>query len=110
MQNVYKFVSHEISPVEENSESFIYQAREKLNSGVDLTKEEKRTIFNATYNQNGAKNVGLKLMGWMFLFPEIMKKYWVKTKYYGILEIFAPDKTAIRKEIGQIIKIVEVEK
>ena len=47
--------------------------------------------------------------GWRFPYDEYLRKFWVKTKYYGIIEVFALNKTDIRKAYTGIIKIVEVE-
>ena len=50
-----------------------------------------------------------KIGGWAFPYKEYMRTFWVKTKHYGILEIYAMDKTDIRKEYGkEVIKIMEV--
>lgn len=37
--------------------------------------------------------------------------YWVKSRYYGIMELYAPNKSAIYAVLGkyQVLKIVEVE-
>lgn len=57
----------------------------------------------------------LHLMGWEVPYREYLNRYFVKTKYYGILEVFALNKTDIRKpkEYGErftpIYEIVCVE-
>lgn len=44
-------------------------------------------------------------------FAEYMRRFWVKTKYYGIIEMYALNKTDIRKELkSNIIEIMEVKK
>lgn len=51
-----------------------------------------------------------RIGGWCFDLRPYLKKYWVKTKYYGILEYYAVNKTAIRKELkSYALKIVEIE-
>ena len=67
-------------------------------------------------NKKPFKNMNLattdpyyKCAGWCFPLWPYLKKYWVKTKDYGILEYFAINKTAIRNELkSQVIKIIEV--
>ena len=51
-----------------------------------------------------------KTGGWAFSFREYCKKYWVKTRYYGICEYYAPNKSAIYSVLGRyhVLKIVEV--
>lgn len=42
---------------------------------------------------------------------EYMRRFWVKTKYYGIIEMYALNKTDIRKELkSNVIEIMEVKK
>lgn len=54
-------------------------------------------------------NPFFKYGGWCIALYPYLKKYWVKTKYYGILEYYAVNKTAIRNELkSSVIKIVEV--
>lgn len=44
-------------------------------------------------------------------FAEYMRRFWVKTKYYGIIEMYALNKTDIRKELkSNVIEIMEVKK
>ena len=50
-----------------------------------------------------------RLGGWHFFLKEYCKNYWVKTKYSGIISVYAPDKTSIRNCLKHdCIKIVEV--
>jgi len=47
--------------------------------------------------------------GWAIPFYEYMNRYWVKTKYNGIIEVFALNKLDIRKELkSNIIEIIKV--
>ena len=51
----------------------------------------------------------IKIGGWCFDMRPYLRKYWVKTKYYGIREYFAINKTAIRSQLkSDCLKIVEV--
>lgn len=50
-----------------------------------------------------------KCGGWCFDLRPYLKRYWVKTKYYGIQEYYAVNKTAIRNELkSYCMEIVEV--
>lgn len=52
-----------------------------------------------------------KCSGWCIPFAEYMRRFWVKTKYYGIIEMYALNKTDIRKELkSNVIEIMEVKK
>ena len=50
-----------------------------------------------------------RLGGWCFDLRPYLRKYWVKTKYYGICEYYAVNKSAIRNELkSHVLKIVEI--
>lgn len=51
-----------------------------------------------------------RLGGWQFSIKEYCKKYWVKVKYYGIIEVYSPDRTTIRNVYGKhnVLQIMEV--
>ena len=52
-----------------------------------------------------------KRAGWCIPFGEYMRRFWVKTKHYGIIEMYALNKTDIRKELkSNVIEIIEVKK
>lgn len=51
----------------------------------------------------------IRVAGWYFCFPDLLQKFWVKTRDYGILEIYSLNKTDIRKNYDHVIKIIEVE-
>lgn len=46
------------------------------------------------------------------LMREFCRVYWVKVRYYGIMELYAPNKSAIYSVLGKyhVLKIQEVEK
>ena len=56
------------------------------------------------------QNPVYKIGGWAFSLREYCRRYWVKTRYYGICEYYAPNKTAIYGIIGRynVLEIVEV--
>ena len=50
-----------------------------------------------------------KCAGWCIPYREYLKRYWVKTKYYGIIEMFSLCKGDIRKELkSNVLEIVEI--
>ena len=49
----------------------------------------------------------IRVAGWYFCFPDLLRKFWVKTRDYGILEIYSLNKTDIRKNYSHVIKIIE---
>lgn len=47
--------------------------------------------------------------GWEMPYRSYLRRFWVKTKYYGIQQYFALNKTDIRKELkSDALEIVEV--
>ena len=51
----------------------------------------------------------LKLGGWCYDFRDELKKFIYKDYYGGWTEVYAPNKTAIRKSVyGRIVKIIEL--
>lgn len=105
---IYKFVSHEISPLDVYKDTHMYQLHEKLKSGDEPTREEKNR--NLVF---GSENPVYKYMGYVYDYRPFLKKFWIETRYYGIMTIWAWDKTAIRKNETtkslQISKIVEIQ-
>lgn len=57
------------------------------------------------------KNPVVKIGGWAFSLREFCRVYWVKVRHYGIMELYAPNKSAIYAVLGRyhVLKIVEVE-
>lgn len=98
----YKFVKWEVPEVETVLTGRLPQALKAYDEG---NKQPLKDMHIAT------EHPIYKIRGWAFPFRDYMRKFWVKTKYYGILEIYAMNKTDIRKEYGYtgVIKIVEIE-
>ena len=107
---IYKFVSWEIDPLENLKGTKVFEIYNKLQNGEKLTREEKDYIFSNLQN-NAYSRTGVPVLGWMFDFSEFLKSYWVKTRNYGILEVYAFDKTSIHNYYGsyEILKIVEID-
>ena len=97
----YRFVKWEPAPIENVLQGSIPTALQAYDAG-------NKKPFNAL--QIATTDPFYRCGGWCFPLVEYLKKYWVKTKYYGILEYYAVNKTAVRKDIGahNVIKIVEI--
>lgn len=96
----YKFVKWEPVPIENALQASIPAALVEYDNG---NKKPFKELQIATTNPY------YKIGGWCFPLHAYLRRFWVKTKYYGILEYYAINKTAIRKELkSQIIEIVEV--
>jgi hypothetical protein len=96
----YKFVKWDAIPIEKALESRIPAALQEYDKG---NTKPWRDLQIATTEPHA--DIG----GWRFPYSEYLKRYWVKTKYYGILEYYAINKTAIRKELkSMVLEIKEV--
>lgn len=96
----YKFVSWDVPPVESCFSSRIPAALLEYDKG---NKQPLKDLHIAT------SEPVCKISGWAFPYDEYMRRYWVKTKCYGIIEMYALNKTDIRKELkSNAIEIVEV--
>ena len=106
MLEPYKF-NKKASPTEEDIKGFdIYKLWEKRHG---LTREEKNSIQKDMMT-NAYSQTGVTRAGWMFPFSDVLTLFWVKVKYYGIQEIFAFDRMAIRSYYGShnVQKIIKV--
>lgn len=95
----------------DNVENFVgakvYEIRKKLDVGGKLSREEKNWVAEKL-NNNSYSKTAIPLMGWLFSFDDVVKKYWVK-QYGQITERYAMDKTSIRATTyGKIDQIVEI--
>lgn len=96
----YKFVNWDVAPVETHFNNKTVNAMQEYDNGNEKPLKDLEIATTEPY---------IKIGGWLFDLKPYLKKYWVKTKYYGILEYYAMNKTAIRKELkSYCIKIVEV--
>lgn len=103
---IYKFVRHDIEPLEKYKAGYRYILHEKLVNGEEITREDKNYLVFPSSEPTS------KLMGYAYDYREFLRKFWVKTEFYGILEVWAWDKTAIRKSDKvkpcKIMQIVEI--
>lgn len=88
----YKFVSWEVQPFENVLDNNLPKALLAADNGnIKPLKDMHIATQNPVY----------KCAGWAIPYKEYLKRYWVKTKYYGIIEMFSLCKTDIRKELRQ---------
>jgi hypothetical protein len=108
--NIYKFVKWEVPPLETLRDSFPFKIHEKIENGIELTRDEKNRLARELLN-NAYSRVGIPLKGWMFDFRNYISHFWVKDAG-GIREVFAPDKTSIRAagRFFSVRQIVEIKK
>lgn len=97
----YKFVKREAAPIEKVLTTKIPEALKEYDNGNKKPFKDLQIATTDPY---------YKIGGWCFPLAPYLRKYWVKTKYFGILEYYAVNKTAIRNELkSHYIKAVEVE-
>lgn len=95
----YKFVTHDVPNFEELRHNLI----DALKAADNGNREPLKNLHIAT------ETPLLRFQGWAVPYSEYLKRFGVKTKYYGIREYYALNKTDIRKELkGGALKIVEV--
>lgn len=96
----YKFVSWNPKPIENVLTASVPAALREYDNG-------NKKPFNAM--KIATTEPFYKIGGWCFDLRNYLKRYWVKTKYYGILEYYAINKTAIRNELkSYVIEIKEM--
>ena len=103
----WKFNEQVTSKLEDFKGAKVFEIRRKVDNGEKLSREEKNWLAENLYT-NGYSRTGIPLMGWVFSFHDVVKRYWVK-QHGQIIERYAMDKTSIRATTyGRIDKIVEV--
>lgn len=96
----YKFVNWEIPPFETVLNEKFPQALLAWDNG---DKKPLKELHIATTEPV------FKRSGWAIPFYEYMRRFWVKTKYRGIVEMYALNKTDIRKKLkSNVVEIIEV--
>ena len=103
----YKFVKHEIPPLENLRETCAYRLFENRHN---LSRDEKDRLFS-DLQTNSRSRKGVPLRGWMFPFHDVLRTFLVKLQHYGWCEVYAPDKTSIRSYYGhRVLRIVLLDK
>lgn len=104
----YKFVKWDVNPVESQYNNKVVAAMIAHDNG---DKNAIKKIYHEYAISMENLNTGLyKRGGWAFILRDYCRRYWVKTRYYGIQEYFAPNKTCIYNIIGRYnaVECVEV--
>lgn len=103
----WKFVKWEPRPLEAALRSPVAVAIAAYENGdKNAIKEYYRKYATLATLQNPVVKIG----GWAFSLREFCKVFWVKTRHNGILELYAPNKSAIYSVLGRyhVLQIVEV--
>lgn len=107
MNQIYKFVKHDVPPLEDIRGSAAYRIYEKMKSGMKLTREEKNYITRSV-NSNCFFRDSVPVMGWRFNFSPILRTYLVN-QYGRWSEYKAVDATSLRAYLyGRITRIVKL--
>jgi len=107
-QIAYKFVKHEIPPLESLVNTFVYRMKVKLLNGEELVREEKNEL--ALMLSTSTPRNKYKLRGWAFSFEGLVNEYWVEFTYGDIHRYYALDKTSLRACLSSVSRIVQVTK
>jgi hypothetical protein len=101
---IHKFVSHNVSPLETHSNTWLYQTHAKLERRETPTRQDKDGLV---FLGGDSYDYCARHMGYAYDFREWLNTYHVETQYYGILKVYAFDKTAIRNS-GKVQGILEI--
>lgn len=96
-----KFVKWDVCPVEQCYENPAVSAMLAYDDGDPKPMRELHIATTEPY---------VRIAGWCFDLRPYLRRYWVKTKLYGIQEFYASNRMDIRNEIGtnSVIEIYEV--
>lgn len=109
MTRIYKFVKWDVPSIEELKDAKAVKMRNHIDNGGRLTRQDKNWITEAV-NHNTYFNRAVPVQGWCIPFADVLRRFIVK-QYGEWREMFAVDKTAIRKNTyGRIEEIVELAK
>lgn len=102
-----KFVHDATCELETLKNSRVYKLRESLNRGEKFSREDKDWLTEKIIEQ-GSRSTGVRLMGWLFDFSDVLNKYIVVRPDYDLTIYWAADKTALRCALyGKILKIID---
>lgn len=104
----WQFVNWEPAPIESALHSRVAVAIAAYESG---DKNAIKEYYKQSATMETLKNPVVKIGGWAFSLREFCRVYWVKVRYYRIMELYAPNKSAIYSVLGKyhVLKIQEVE-
>lgn len=103
----YKFVPHDVAPLEHLKGSWVYEVHARRQ---ELSREEKDRLVRQLQTNRYSRR-GVPLRGWMFPFDDVLKTFLAKVRHYGWREVYAPDKTSVRSFFGShnVFHIVELD-
>ena len=104
----WQFVNWEPAPLESALKSRVAVAITAYENGDKTAIKE---YYRKFATMETLKIPAVKIGGWAFSLREFCRVYWVKVRHYGIMELYAPNKSAIYDVLGRyhVLKIVEVE-
>lgn len=103
----YKFVKHDIRPLDNMKGTKVYDLKVKLMNGQKLTREEKDWLAEKLSTSSYGR-AAIALAGWIFSFYGYVNRYLVK-QYDRWAEYYAPDRTSLRKALyGRIQELHEI--
>jgi hypothetical protein len=104
----YQFVKWEPIPLESALKSRVAVAIAAYENG---DKNAIKAYYKEYATLDTLKNPVVKVGGWAFSLREVCRVFWVKTRYYGIMELYAPNKSAIYSILGRyhVLRIEEVD-
>lgn len=104
----WQFVNWEPAPIESALKSRVAVAIAAYENG---DKNAIKEYYRQSATVETLKNPVVKIGGWAFSLREFCRVYWAKVRYYGIMELYAPNKSAIYSVLGKyhVLKIQEVE-
>ena len=114
MENVHKFVKHEVPSLEQISNTPVYRLMQHLNNGgsyKSADRAEIEVVFNELFHSEAYRHGYVKRAGYVFDFSEYLKTYLIKCKHFGWYEVKAFNKTLLRKlsaNPSYILKIIEL--
>lgn len=105
----WKFVNWEPIPLESALQS---RAAVSIAAYEHGDKNAIKEYYRECATLETLRNPVVKVGGWAFSLREFCRVFWVKTRYYGIMELYAPNKSAIYSILGRyhVLQIVEVDR
>ena len=103
----WQFVNWKPAPIESALKSSVAVAIAAYESG---DKNAIKEYYRQSATIETLRNPVVKIGGWAFSLREFCRVYWVQSRYYGFLKLYAPNKSAIYAVLGRyhVLKIVEV--
>jgi hypothetical protein len=95
--NPYVYPFNDRGNLNEVKNTDLWKLHDKaIKNPESLTRKEKNEIYDKIRNSSYGNGHGVALMGVMFDFKPILKKFYVERDYWGVGIVYAPDKMSIR--------------